>query len=79
MISKEELSKQIAKEMKEFEKLGGLIDHKPARKVRVKNTVWIGTNRKHRVQETRGWDAVVPRSNSGYGFSGYYAEWKGEE
>ena len=79
MISKEEMRKQLVEDMKQFERLGGLIDYRPARKVKVKNSVWVGTNRKDRVQETRGWDAVVPSPSATYGFAGHYAEWKGEE
>ena len=76
-MNKQEMSKQIAEQMKEFERKGGQVDVRPARKIKVKKSVYTGSNKRGgRQQETRGWAAVVPASESGYGFSGHYAEWK---
>ena len=79
MISKEEMRKQLLKDQEKFLKMGGLIDYKKARKIKPKKSVWVGTNRKQRVQELRGWEAVVPSANASYGFGGWYAEWKESE
>jgi hypothetical protein len=79
-MNKQELSKQIANQMKEFERLGGLIDYRKPRKIRVKKSVYTGTNKRGgRKQELRGWDAVVPSASASYGFGGWYAEWKEEQ
>ena len=76
-MNKQELSNQIAEQMKEFERLGGLIDYRPARKRKIKKSVYTGTNKRGgRKQELRGWDAVVPSASASYGYGGWYAEWK---
>jgi len=75
-MNKQELANQIAEDVKNFQRKGGLIDFKPARKIKVKKTVYTGSNKRGgRQQDSRGW-MFAPQ---GYGYSGHYAEWKGEE
>ena len=72
-MNKQEMSKQIAAQMKEFERNGGQIDYKPARKIKIKKSVYTGSNKRGgRQQDSRGW-MFAP---SGVGYSGHYAEWK---
>ena len=78
-MDKRELSRELADQMKRFERLGGLVEKVKSKRPPKRRTVYVGTNKKN-VQELRGWDTVaaVGGSGAGYGYAGWFAEEKRE-